>query len=175
MSQVQLGRGLGARFSDTVVGAADALKGLVDENAEHLALRFARHVGDFVDEQRAAMRFLERADLAGLRAVGLLHAEQLHFHALRHFAASWMIENGLPLPEVASLLGHSKFDTTLQTPLMVAFFTTIGFGATRSYAEIAAPHGHDAFLLDDPRYHGVLASYFARIAAEFTAAPEIRP
>jgi homoserine O-acetyltransferase len=25
-----------------------------------------------------------------------------------------------------------------------------------SYAEIAAPHGHDAFLLDDPRYHGVL-------------------
>jgi homoserine O-acetyltransferase len=22
-----------------------------------------------------------------------------------------------------------------------------------SYAEIAAPHGHDAFLLDDPRYH----------------------
>ena len=26
-----------------------------------------------------------------------------------------------------------------------------------SYAEIDAPHGHDAFLLDDPRYHGVLA------------------
>ncbi|MDP0880901.1 hypothetical protein, partial [Klebsiella variicola] len=25
-----------------------------------------------------------------------------------------------------------------------------------SYAEIDAPHGHDAFLLDDPRYHGVL-------------------
>jgi homoserine O-acetyltransferase len=40
-----------------------------------------------------------------------------------------------------------------------------------SYAEIAAPHGHDAFLLDDARYHGVLASYFARIAAEFSAAP----
>jgi homoserine O-acetyltransferase len=26
-----------------------------------------------------------------------------------------------------------------------------------SYAEIDAPHGHDAFLLDDPRYHGVCA------------------
>ncbi len=25
-----------------------------------------------------------------------------------------------------------------------------------SYAEIDAPHGHDAFLLDDPRYHGVM-------------------
>jgi len=33
-----------------------------------------------------------------------------------------------------------------------------------SYAEIDAPHGHDAFLLDDPRYHGVLRAYFERIA-----------
>jgi len=36
-----------------------------------------------------------------------------------------------------------------------------------SYAEIDAPHGHDAFLLDDPRYHGVLRTYFDRIAQEF--------
>ncbi|HEY0825554.1 MAG TPA: homoserine O-acetyltransferase [Ramlibacter sp.] len=35
-----------------------------------------------------------------------------------------------------------------------------------SYAEIDAPHGHDAFLLDDPRYHGVLRTWFARIAEE---------
>ena len=35
-----------------------------------------------------------------------------------------------------------------------------------SYAEIAAPHGHDAFLLDDPRYHGVLRARFERIARE---------
>ncbi|MGH8796937.1 MAG: homoserine O-succinyltransferase MetX [Caldimonas sp.] len=35
-----------------------------------------------------------------------------------------------------------------------------------SYAEIDAPHGHDAFLLDDPRYHGVLRACFERIAAE---------
>ncbi len=35
-----------------------------------------------------------------------------------------------------------------------------------SYAEIAAPHGHDAFLLEDPRYHGVLRATFERIAAE---------
>ena len=33
-----------------------------------------------------------------------------------------------------------------------------------SYAEIDAPHGHDAFLLDDARYHGVLRAYFERIA-----------
>ncbi|WP_027016270.1 homoserine O-succinyltransferase MetX [Comamonas composti] len=29
-----------------------------------------------------------------------------------------------------------------------------------SYAEIDAPHGHDAFLLDDARYMGVMRSYF---------------
>ena len=33
-----------------------------------------------------------------------------------------------------------------------------------SYAEIDAPHGHDAFLLDDPRYHNIVAAYFDRIA-----------
>ena len=36
-----------------------------------------------------------------------------------------------------------------------------------SYAEIDAPHGHDAFLLDDPRYHGMLKAYFERMAGEF--------
>jgi len=35
-----------------------------------------------------------------------------------------------------------------------------------SYAEIDAPHGHDAFLLDDPRYLNVVHSYFAQIAGE---------
>ncbi|MCR6478959.1 homoserine O-acetyltransferase [Variovorax sp. ZS18.2.2] len=36
-----------------------------------------------------------------------------------------------------------------------------------SYAEIDAPHGHDAFLLDDVRYIGVVRSYFERVAKEF--------
>ncbi|MEX8499522.1 homoserine O-acetyltransferase [Leptothrix ochracea] len=35
-----------------------------------------------------------------------------------------------------------------------------------SYAEIDAPHGHDAFLLEDPRYHRILAAYFDRISSE---------
>ena len=37
-----------------------------------------------------------------------------------------------------------------------------------SYAEIDAPHGHDAFLLDDARYHGVLRACFDNIAREET-------
>ncbi len=35
-----------------------------------------------------------------------------------------------------------------------------------SYAEIDAPHGHDAFLLDDTRYHAVMRAYFDRVAVE---------
>ena len=35
-----------------------------------------------------------------------------------------------------------------------------------SYAEIDAPHGHDAFLLDDPRYHSVVRAYFDNMAQE---------
>ncbi|MET0540158.1 MAG: homoserine O-acetyltransferase [Variovorax sp.] len=63
--------------------------------------------------------------------------------------------------------------------LLVSFTTDWRFSPTRSrelvkalldnrrsvsYAEIDAPHGHDAFLLDDARYHGVVRSYFERIA-----------
>src|SRR5512145_1266744 len=32
-----------------------------------------------------------------------------------------------------------------------------------TYAEIEAPHGHDAFLMDDPNYHGLLRAYFDNI------------
>src|SRR5690606_16922630 len=35
-----------------------------------------------------------------------------------------------------------------------------------TYAEIDAPHGHDAFLLEDPRYHAVVQGYYDRIAAQ---------
>jgi homoserine O-acetyltransferase len=33
-----------------------------------------------------------------------------------------------------------------------------------SYVENDAPQGHDAFLLDDARYHGALRAYFGNIA-----------
>ncbi len=36
-----------------------------------------------------------------------------------------------------------------------------------TYAEIDAPHGHDAFLLEDARYMAVVRAYFERIAKEF--------
>jgi len=68
--------------------------------------------------------------------------------------------------------------------LLVSFSTDWRFSPTRSrelvkalldnrrdvsYAEIDAPHGHDAFLLDDPRYHHVVAAYFDRIAGALSS------
>jgi homoserine O-acetyltransferase len=68
--------------------------------------------------------------------------------------------------------------------LMVSFTTDWRFSPKRSremvkalldnqrdvsYAEIDAPHGHDAFLLDDPRYMGVIRSYFTSIAQGVSA------
>ncbi|WAC74401.1 homoserine O-acetyltransferase [Roseateles sp. SL47] len=73
------------------------------------------------------------------------------------------------------------FASALCNYLVVSFTTDWRFSPARSreivkalldnrrdvsYAEIDAPHGHDAFLLDDPRYHGVLKAYFDRIANE---------
>jgi homoserine O-acetyltransferase len=37
-----------------------------------------------------------------------------------------------------------------------------------SYAEIDAPHGHDAFLLNDPRYKNVVRSYFDGVVRELS-------
>ena len=49
-------------------------------------------------------------DRAGMKDAG----EQFHFHSLRHFASSWWIHTGMPVTDAARLLGHKKFDTTLQ-------------------------------------------------------------
>jgi homoserine O-acetyltransferase len=73
--------------------------------------------------------------------------------------------------------------------LVVAFTTDWRFAPARSreivkalvdnkcdvsYAEIVAPHGHDAFLLDDAQYHAVVGAYYDRIAAESTVASDTR-
>jgi homoserine O-acetyltransferase len=69
--------------------------------------------------------------------------------------------------------------------LVAAFTTDWRFPAARSreivkalvrnkrrvaYTEIVAPHGHDAFLLDDAHYHGVVRAYFDRIATDIAPA-----
>lgn len=71
--------------------------------------------------------------------------------------------------------------------LMVSFSTDWRFAPERTremvealmanklpvtYAEIDAPHGHDAFLLTDERYHKVVRGYFEQIAGEQGTARE---
>lgn len=77
----------------------------------------------------------------------------------------------------------AAFARTAAKFLLVSFTTDWRFSPARSremvqalldnqrdvsYAEIDAPHGHDAFLLDDARYMNVVRSYFARINDELT-------
>jgi homoserine O-acetyltransferase/O-succinyltransferase len=44
-----------------------------------------------------------------------------------------------------------------------------------TYAEIDAPHGHDAFLLDNAHYHELIAAYADNIAAEIGAGERATP
>ena len=43
--------------------------------------------------------------------------------------------------------------------------------AIKSCGSVDAPHGHDAFLLDNAHYHEVVREYFNRLAREIAAAP----
>jgi homoserine O-acetyltransferase len=78
----------------------------------------------------------------------------------------------------------AAFARTAAKFLLVSFTTDWRFSPARSremvqallnnqrdvsYAEIDAPHGHDAFLLDDARYMNVVRSYFTRINDELSA------
>ena len=95
-----------------------------------------------------------------------------------------LITRALDYFDPARLYGgdlSAAFARTTAKFLLVSFTTDWRFSPTRSremvqalvdnqrdvsYAEIDAPHGHDAFLLDDARYMNVVRSYFERIAHE---------
>ena len=78
--------------------------------------------------------------------------------------------------DLSQVLGHAR------ASFLIASFTTdwrfapersreivqalLKAGRRVSYAEIDAPHGHDAFLLEDPQYHAIVRAYFERVAAE---------
>jgi homoserine O-acetyltransferase len=95
-----------------------------------------------------------------------------------------LITRALDYFDPARLYGgnlSAAFARTTAKFLLVSFTTDWRFSPARSremvqalvdnqrdvsYAEIDAPHGHDAFLLDDARYMNVVRSYFERIAQE---------
>jgi homoserine O-acetyltransferase len=94
--------------------------------------------------------------------------------ALDYFDPARAYNNNL---RAALALAKAKF-------MVVSFTTDWRFSPARSreivkalidndcdvcYAEIDAPSGHDAFLLEDPRYHAAVGTYFQRVAAEVNA------
>ena len=106
-----------------------------------------------------------RAALAGLLSIAYL----LITRALDYFDPARTLGGNLT---AALAKATCKF-------LLVSFTTDWRFSPARSremvralldnkrdvsYAEIDAPHGHDAFLLDDARYMHVVRSYFDNIA-----------
>ena len=77
--EILVGRGDHAHVDLDRLGAADALEAVLLQDAQHLGLRHQAHVGDLVEEDRAAVRELELAALLRERAGegALLVAEQL--------------------------------------------------------------------------------------------------
>lgn len=79
-----------------------------DHVPNSLDLIFTQRTGTVIGHRN----FYRQQWMPLLKRAGL--GEGFHFHALRHFAASWMVDRGMPITDVAKALGHSHFDMTLQ-------------------------------------------------------------
>lgn len=75
------------------------------KNSDNLV--FTNTNGNTVD----STRFAARAFRPMLRVAGI---EGVRFHDLRHYAASWMISQGVPIRAVSDQLGHASSDITLR-------------------------------------------------------------
>ena len=64
-------------------------------------LLFAGPLGGALSDRNVAERHLDPA----CKRAGV---ERLTFHMLRHAYCSWMVAGGMPLAEVANLVGHSS-------------------------------------------------------------------
>jgi homoserine O-acetyltransferase len=157
-------------------------------------LRVARMVGHitYLSDDVMASRF-GRQLRAGRLTYGFEPEFQIESY-LRHqgskfsayFDANTYLRITKALDYYDPAAGHGGDLTAALAParadfLVVSFTTDWRFSPERSreivaallahrrrvtYAEIDAPHGHDAFLLDDPRYHGLVAAYMRRVAVE---------
>ncbi|MGB9149628.1 MAG: homoserine O-acetyltransferase, partial [Burkholderiales bacterium] len=114
---------------------------------------YLRHQGDKFSEYFDANTYLRitkaldyfdpAAEFNGDLAAALVHTQAGFFIA--SFTSDWRFSPARSKEIVQALL-HNKRKV--------------------SYAEIDAPHGHDAFLLDDTRYHSMVAAYLDGVFAE---------
>ena len=134
--------------------AADGTLGYTTQDIEFQIESYLRHQGDKFSEYFDANTYL------------------LITRALDYFDPA--LAHGSSLARAFAAAREQRF-------LLVSFSTDWRFSPARSreivkalvdnriavsYAEIDAPHGHDAFLLDDARYHAVMRAYFDKITLE---------
>jgi homoserine O-acetyltransferase/O-succinyltransferase len=152
----QLKQSLGLDGSKSAVHANASAYSYTTQEVEFQIESYLRHQGDKFAEYFDANTYL------------------LITRALDYFDPARQFNGNLTK---ALALAKAKF-------LLVSFTTDWRFSPSRSreivkalldnncdvsYAEIDAPHGHDAFLLDDTRYTSLVRSYFDSILDEITA------
>ncbi len=154
-------------LSDDVMNAkfGRQLRHAVQDAAAHADYRYSTQEVEFQIESYLRYQGDKFADYFDANTYLLITRALDYFDPARKFGGSLT---------KALAAARSKF-------LLISFVTDWRFAPSRSreivkalldnqrdvsYAEIDAPHGHDAFLLDDVRYHGVVRSYFDSLGTE---------
>ena len=164
----------------TSVGASAATKGRPEQGSAPSggsAVREATSVGAY----KYSTQEVEFQIESYLRYQGDKFAE--YFDANTYLLITRALDYFDPARTYGGDLSHALARATCKF-LLVSFTTDWRFAPKRSreivkalldnrrdvsYAEIDAPHGHDAFLLDDARYMGVIRSYFDSVSQEVIA------
>lgn len=68
---------------------------------------FPSSMGTAMDASNLRKKWLKLLSQAGL-------SEDIHFHDLRHSAASWLLARGVPITDVSKMLGHADPSITLR-------------------------------------------------------------
>jgi len=140
-----------AKFGRELKSGVDGQLGYTTQDIEFQIESYLRHQGDKFSEYFDANTYLLIT-----RALDYFDPAREHGGSLSKAFAAARDKNFL----LVSFTTDWRFSPARSREIVKAL---VDNRIQASYAEIAAPHGHDAFLLDDPRYHGVMRNYFAGI------------
>lgn len=108
-----------ARKECTVIGKGNKERVVFIDDVATMHLK--RYLDNRVDHSKALFsgRGTDRMTPSGMRArlktlSGLSGIENVHPHRFRRTLATNLISHGMPIQEVASILGHDKLDTTMK-------------------------------------------------------------
>ena len=142
-----------ARFGRSLRGGDGAALAYTTQDIEFQIESYLRHQGDKFSEYFDANTYLLIT-----RALDYFDPARAHGGSLKAAFAAARAVRFL----VVSFTTDWRFAPARSREIVKALVDNdIGV----NYAEITAPHGHDAFLLDDPRYHALVRAWFERIAS----------